>query len=478
MTPASGFICLALVFCLCSAALAAATPVDIGSRLQLLVSPDLIESMKGVTLKLHPPVPREVVFRFDAPWEGPESAYVAMLKTPDGEFRMYYRAGGETTREFTALATSKDGIHFERPELGLMDFNGSTRNNLFFKADRKSYGESHNFTPFLDTNPVAKPGEKWKAVALGWSYLPNGDKARALNALVSPDGVNWKLVQEKPVITAGSFDSQNVAFWDPNRKKYACYFRASRNGVRAINVAWSDDFRKWTDPVMCEYPGEHEHFYTNAIEPYFREPSLYIGFPMRFVPERTSVGVEGRKTDGLSDGVFMSSRDGVNWDRTFMEAFIRPGLDALNWGSAHGNNTPAWGLLQTGPDEMSIYWAEHYLETPLVRRGTLRLDGFASVNAPYAGGEFTTKPLVFSGKELVLNVSTSAIGSVQVEVQSAEGQPVKGFELASCPPIWGDEIERPVRWNGAGDLSALSGKPVRLRFVMKDADLYAFRVKP
>ena len=295
---------------------------------------------------------------------------------------------------------------------------------------------------------------------------------------MSPDGINWKLVQQKPVITEGSFDSQNVAFWDPNRKKYACYFRASRNGVRAVNVAWSDDFRKWTPPVMCEYPGEHEHFYTNAIEPYFREPSLYVGFPMRFVPERTSIGVDGRKTDGLSDGIFISSRDGVNFDRTFMEAFIRPGLDPLNWGSAHGNNTPAWGIVQTGPGEMSIYWAEHYLTTPVVRRGTLRLDGFASVNAPYGGGEFVTKPLIFGGKELLLNVSTSAIGSVQVEVLSADGQPVRGFELAACPPIWGDEIERPVRWNDGGDLSSLAGKPVRLRFVMKDADLYAFRVKP
>ncbi len=478
MTPASAFVCLALVFCVAAAAVAADGPADIGSRLQLMVSPYLIESMKGVSLKLHPPVPREVVFTLDAPYEGGESGYVMMLKMPDGTFRMYYRAGGETTQEFTALATSKDGIHFERPALGMLEFAGSKQNNLFYKADRKSYGESHNFTPFLDSNPAAKAEERWKAVALGWSYLPDGEKARALNALVSPDGINWKLVQQKPVITEGSFDSQNVAFWDPNRKKYACYFRASRNGVRAVNVAWSDDFRKWSAPVMCEYPGEHEHFYTNAIEPYFREPSLYVGFPMRFVPERASIGVDGRKTDGLSDGVFISSRDGVNFDRTFMEAFIRPGLDPLNWGSAHGNNTPAWGVVQTGPGEMSIYWAEHYLTTPAVRRGTLRLDGFASVNAPYAGGEFVTKPLTFSGKDLVLNVSTSAIGSVQVEVQSADGQPVKGFELAACPPIWGDEIERPVRWNGAGDLSSLAGKPVRLRFVMKDADLYAFRVKP
>ena len=70
MTPASAFVCLALVFCVAAAAVAADGPADIGSRLQLMVSPALIESMKGVSLKLHPPVPREVVFTLDAPYEG------------------------------------------------------------------------------------------------------------------------------------------------------------------------------------------------------------------------------------------------------------------------------------------------------------------------------------------------------------------------------------------------------------------------
>ena len=122
---------------------------------------------------------------------------------------------------------------------------------------------------------------------------------------------------------------------------------------------------------------------------YLRAPQIYLGFPMRFVPDRTRVGVEGRKTDGLSDAVFVSSQDGIRWDRTFMEAFIRPGLDETNWGGAHGNNTPAWGIIQTSDREISLYVSESYgnypegtNRVPRLRRSVIRVDGFVSVNAP------------------------------------------------------------------------------------------------
>jgi hypothetical protein len=126
---------------------------------------------------------------------------------------------------------------------------------------------------------------------------------------------------------------------------------------------------------------------------------------------------------------------------------------------------------------MSLYWAEHYVSTPHMRRGTVRTDGFASVHAPYEGGEFVTRPLVFTGDTLVLNLATSAVGSVQVEVQDPNGKPIQGFELTRMGPVYGDELEREVSWNSGADLGALAGKPVRFRFVMKDADLYAFRVR-
>jgi len=106
------------------------------------------------------------------------------------------------------------------------------------------------------------------------------------------------------------------------------------------------------------------------------------------------------------------------------------------------------------------------------------MDGFVSVHADYSGGEFTTKPLIFEGKELVMNYSTSAVGSVRVEIQDQEGTLIPGFTLADCPEIYGDAIEEVVQWKGGSDVSALAGQVVRLRFVMKDADLYALRFRP
>jgi hypothetical protein len=113
-----------------------------------------------------------------------------------------------------------------------------------------------------------------------------------------------------------------------------------------------------------------------------------------------------------------------------------------------------------------------------LRRFTLRPDGFVSIQAQYRGGEFVTHPLVFSGKELVLNYSTSAAGSVRVEVTDINHKPLRGFELDECPEIYGDEIEHVVEWNSQPDFGPLAGQPIRLHFVLKDADLYAIRFQP
>jgi hypothetical protein len=372
--------------------------------------------------------------------------------------------------------------------LGLFEFEGSKANNIIWTGEKKAYWESHNFSPFKDANPDTPASQRYKAVTLSRAIVAGeSDHRKVLMAFVSPDGIHWQRLQEEPVITQGSFDSHNIAFWDTVQKRYVCYFRATQQGKRSVSRATSADFVHWSEPELLDFGGTPiEQFYTNGIMAYDRNPHLYLGFPMRFVPpsERGTVGFELRKTDGLSDAVFMSSHDGLHWHRAFMEAFLRPGLDPKNWGGAHGNSTPVWGMIQTGEHEFSFYWAEHYDNYPAkeimpqLRRGTLRVDGFASVNAPYAGGEFVTKPLVFEGRTLVMNVSTSAVGSVKVEIQHAAGRPVPGFDLASAVEIWGDEIERPAAWRSGHDLSRLAGKPVRLRFVMKDADLYAIRFRP
>jgi hypothetical protein len=459
---------------------AAEAPINVGSRLQLFVDRQIMASMQNTRLELHHPVPREVVFKFDADWEGGMSAYVTVMQ--DGDlFRMYYRGGGEETEEVTCMATSHDGVQWTRPRLGLHEFKRSKENNIIYRGRRKAHWESHNFTPFKDTNPAASKESRYKALGLGRHVRPDGEDVKALVALESFDGVNWRRMQEAAIITAGSFDSQNVAFWDGARGEYVCYFRDGRpvpgaGKIRSVLRTTSKDFIHWSKPAWLDFGNTPlEQFYVNTIIPYLREPTLLLGFPMRFVPERKVVGAEARRVDGVSDAVLISSRDGLRFDRTFMEAFIRPGLDPLNWGNAHGNNTPAWGLLPTGTNELSIYWAEHHGGTPQLRRGTLRVDGFASVRAPYQGGSFVTRPFRFQGRSLRLNYSTSAVGSVRAEIQDAAGNPIRGFALADSTELFGDEIERQVAWKNKTDLSRLSGTPIRLRFEMKDADLFSFR---
>jgi hypothetical protein len=177
----------------------------------------------------------------------------------------------------------------------------------------------------------------------------------------------------------------------------------------------------------------------------------------------------------------MASRDGVHFKR-WNEAFLRPGIEREGtWN--YGHQYIGWHLVETksalpgAPNELSLYATESYWtgNSSALRRYTLRLDGFVSVNASMKGGELLTKPLTFTGGKLTLNFSTSAAGSVQVELQDAAGQPLPGYSLGDCPPLFGDSLERTVTWKNGADVSVVAGKPVRLRVALKDADLYAFR---
>jgi hypothetical protein len=152
-----------------------------------------------------------------------------------------------------------------------------------------------------------------------------------------------------------------------------------------------------------------------------------------------------------------------------MDAFIRPGLEPDRWGNRA--NYAAQNVVPTGPDEMSIYVASSG------RRYVLRTDGFSSLNAGYGGGEMVTKVFEFTGSELVLNYGTSAAGSISVEIQLPDGRVLPRFGLADCLPMIGDEIEGVVRWRHGSDVSLLCGRRVRLRYVLRDADLYSMRFR-
>ncbi|MHC1768057.1 MAG: hypothetical protein AB9869_27935 [Verrucomicrobiia bacterium] len=453
----------------------AAPPIELGSRLELFVDDFLIERLEGTALKLHQPALAGVAVHFDRPWEGAFCGYVTVLKD-EGLYRLYYRGLPKSGRdgsedEVTCYAESRDGIHWSKPNLGLFEIRG-TRNNNVVLAGQAPF--SHNFAPFIDLAPGVPKTERFKALA--------GTVEKGLFGFVSADGLAWRKIKETPLLTRGAFDSQNVAFWSESEKCYALYLRTWTGGefagFRTVSRATSPDFLNWSDPVEMSYGGTpHEHLYTSQTHPYFRAPHLYVALPMRFLPGRKVLTAEQARALGVDPGygsdcaeaVFMTSRGGTRYTRTFMEGFIRPGLDPGNWASRAG--LTALGVVPTGPSEMSLYKQAHYAQPSChLLRYTLRTDGFASVNAPYQGGEFVTKPFTFTGRELVLNFSTSAAGSVRIALLDASAQ-----TLAEASELIGDDIERIVTWKNRQDIRAFEGTPVRLRFIMKDADVYSLR---
>ena len=443
-------------------------PIAIGSRRELFVDRLLVGELKNTALKFHTP---QLAAPVSPP--RPQGHYATVLKAED-KFQFYYRGDKDSKvtwkshgieayhdGEVTLYAESTDAIHWTLPKLGLFEHPTFPQGNIVLMDE---FLVNHNFTPFIDTKPGVPAAEKYKALG-GIAFQPHQTAVRdkrgpgGLKAFVSPDGVHWKKLRDEPVVPeewGKYFDSQNYAFWSESEQRYVCYFRRFIKGCRGIARTTSEDFVHWTPFVEMEANLPGEHLYTSCTQPYFRAPHIYVALPTRFMDKR------GAATDIL----FMSTRGGSRYDRTFTESYIRPGIGKDGW--ADRANYAAIGIHQTGDAEMSLFLTGG-------RRYTLRLDGFISVNALLAGGEFITKPFTFSGQQLEINYSTSAAGQMRIELQDAEGKPMTGFALDDCEPIWGDHIARIVKWKNAPDLAAHSGQPVRLRFEMSDADLFSIK---
>ena len=478
-------------------------PHHIGSRRELFTDGHLIHRLENARLVLHHPRPQEIAMRFERPWEGNTSGYPTVMQ--DGEiFRMIYRGHRMTWESGRLLmshspvvcyAESRDGVKWTKPNLrkfpllGKMakDVDDPLNNNIVWPGS----SWSGTFVPFLDSRPVCPPEEKFKAVG--------GNHKTGLHLFTSPNAIDWTK-SEEAIFKRGALDSMNVVFFEPREQHYVLYYRTVVDGMRSVSMATSKDLRTWSDSVPLEYPDSpRQQMYTNGIQPYHRAPHLRVGFPTRYTARRMTPELKklepvalrreltaayARVGSDLSDSLFMSSRDGVRFHR-WDEAFLRPGreagVDTSNW--MYGDNYQSYGLFETksavegAPNQISMLFSEGYWREgqSRLRRYTIRLDGFVSVQAPYAGGELVTKPVLFDGDQLSINYSTSAAGSVRIEIQDADGNALKGFALADCSEIIGDSVEHTVRWSSGVSVSELAGKPVRLRFVMKDADLFSFR---
>ena len=462
-------------------------PIRIGTRRELFVDGFLIDSMRNAQLQLAHPERHEVAFEADAPWE--DGAFFANSVIQDQKcLRMYYRAAIPNLKDelvdWLALAQSTDGgKSFTRPNLGLCEFNGSKDNNILWQ------GRAPGIPPaFIDTNPACPPEARYKG--LDYAVV---EKHSCVFAMASADGLRWRRLQQESVDMPGDFDTVNTASWDSVAGCYRCYtrfynprVRSNGRDARSIQMSTSDDFLHWTRPVPLQYEDGDVamQLYENNIQPCPGAEHMYVGFPNRYVeernkdmdapPEPSTWGGVG--SWGINDALFMASRDGLHWTR-YREAWVRPGLDPRNW--TQRNNYPVWHIIQASPEEWSVLISEHYMQKDRMpgrlRRLSIRPWGFVSVHAGYDGGEMLTRPLVFSGRSLRLNYSTSAAGSVQVELQDENGRIVPGFALNDTKPVFGDELDAVVSWGKDSDLSRLAEKPVRLRFILKDADLFSLR---
>ncbi len=513
LIPASLILCSSVIF----AAGEKEAPTRIDDRRELFVEDSLIDRIEGDgSLRLHHPTSQEISLNHDEEWEGTGSGYHSIFQ--DGEiYRMYYKAwhldvspgkvNTGTHPLFCCYAESKDGIHWTKPKLGIHEFKGSKENNIVMVSgplgDLKV--DAGHPAVFRDNNPAAPDAERYKAVV-------RSSGKSGLLVFQSPDGLHWKLRSKAPIFSGiGAFDSQNLAFWDPTLGKYRAYWRIFTEGVttekewapggyRAIRTATSEDLDNWSKAKDLTYQDSPaEHLYTNQVKPYLRAPHLLLGFPTRYVerkptssmtalPDSKEREMRASATErygyALTEGLVMASRDGVHFKR-WNEAFLRPGIERK--GTWHyGHQYMAWHAVETrsstpgAPNELSLYASEDYWhgKGSALRRYTLRLDGFVSFHTNWKGGELVTRPIILKGKSLSVNFATSAAGSLRLEIQNPDGSPVPGFGLDDCVEQFGDSVDRTMTWKKGTDLSAVSGKPVRLRFVGKDADLYSYKANP
>jgi hypothetical protein len=378
---------------------------------------------------------------------------------------------------------------------------------------------------FIDPN--APPEERFKLGVRNVTETKEPGKF-GLHLLASADGIHWTMKLRNVLnywAPMPHLDTENIIFWDPARQTYRAYARYNLRpswGGRSRAIAYGESpqldglpfienmrivmAHDGLDPRIYNPAKGREvrmlDYYTNATFRYPWAADAYLMFPSVYFHYNSELGGafadEQPANAGVNDVRFAASRDGITWERFDRRAYVRLG-PAGSWDSKeiyllHGivpegatrlrfyyfgsDRAHGWGRDERNQRLLRAAGVGPDLDTSGVGLLETRRDGFVAARAAYTGGEFTTPPVTFTGDELVLNLDTSATGEARVELRDELDLPIAGFMLQDCDLIHtANEISRVVRWRGRSDLSALAGRTVRVRFVLRDTDLYAFQFR-
>lgn len=519
---------------------ARAGPLDIGGGRQLLVDSRFLASARGVELVVHRPQKTGApVLEADSPLHTSVGGYASVIHH-DGVYHLWYPAstaiGGELGRNppadpdedypsvhYLCYARSHDGMHWEKPSLGLARPHPNAETNIVLGFGAGGFADSAPPVGAVVVNPRAGPESRFLLPLL----VTEPDDRLRLDLFGSADGIHWRRTHERVmthVSARDQLDTQNVIRWDARAERFVAFVRRnlffpwgrSRAIARAesetlarfpaaddapVVFGWDEQDPWFDDPArgrvrLVDYYNSAVIKYPWADDAWFMFPSAYFHYEPGYLGEFPGATP---KNAGPLDIRFAASSDGIRWERRDRRAFVRTGF-AGDWDSR--SLYLACGLVP-GADEREMYlyywgsniphgWTRSRVDLELLNRAglgprtprsglgrlVLRRDGLVSARAAYGGGEFTTPAVRFAGVELVLNVDTSAGGEVRVEILDELHASIPGFTLSESDRIHtSNEIDRRVTWRGRTDVSVLAGRPVRLRFVMRDADLYAFQFR-
>ena len=466
-------------------------------RKQLFADAYIVAELTDARRVQHQPVKfaGNPIIRSEFDWE---SLYIQIRDAPlwnpeENRWEMRYWGRGIGVEGIgTFLAVSNDGLHWEKPIVGEFEFNGSKENNLLTPMSPYDLFLYHVLYDERDPDPQ----RRWKALIGDTNPRP----------AASPDGINWTFLSGKR-IPAGE---EGFLIYDELSGRFVFTLRAMHDAgfgpQRAVNISTSKDFVEWTDPVLMfaadardqelgadwlrrftadrayrqplvNDPEQYNtQVYNMAVFPY---EGIYLGMPTMFRTSGTSRRVpwgDGYSVPGLA--VSPNLRDwqyALHDERPDFLPISPLGEDVFDNAQIEPPSRP----VRIG-DELFFYYTGAKFRS-ITASGSfalhvaiLRLDGFVSVQAGSGPGTVLTRPLVWRGSKLWVNADARD-GELKAEILDGEGNLLRaGLSLDNSTPVARDGVRIPLRWSGAEDLRELHGQTVRLRFQLRNADLFAF----